>query len=86
MGWKRLPIKFIEVGGCFHCHDNKLESLVGAPKQVGVFDCSNNNLISLKGCPKVIDDAFYCHNNKLTSLKGVPADFEGEIFSDFDQD
>ena len=33
----------LEVGDCFYCSGNKLESLAGAPKKVGIrFECAGN--------------------------------------------
>ena len=72
---KKIPeiLKGITINGNFYCNDNKLTSLVGAPKIVsGNFTCSDNKLSSLVGAPKKIGGDFYCSNNKLTSLDGCP--------------
>ena len=71
----------IEVTGNFICFDNKLTTLEGAPRKVGMgFYCHNNQLTSLEGAPQQIGffttnsrgGTFNCSNNKLTSLKGAP--------------
>ena len=61
------------IEGDFHCENNQLTSLKGAPKAVGgsVF-CSKNKLISLEGAPQEVNGDFFCRNNPLTSLKGAP--------------
>ena len=42
-GLTGIPVQFGNVGGSFYCHDNKLTSLNGAPKEVGKdFYCYNN--------------------------------------------
>ena len=49
---KKIPIQFNIVRGSFYCHDNKLETLEGAPQEVkGDFWCSRNQLKTLKGVP-----------------------------------
>ena len=64
------------VDGYFECiYCVKLESLEGAPKEVGeYFDCSGcDSIISLKGAPKKVGDNFYCSRcNSLKSLEGAP--------------
>jgi hypothetical protein len=66
-------IKFGYVTGDFRCGHNKLESLIGSPKEVGGnLDCPNNNMISLEGSPQKVDGWFSCHDNSLSSLEGGP--------------
>ena len=80
----KLPLKFNVVYGDFQCYNNKLTSLEGAPKEVGVdFDCNNNQLTSLKGSPKWVGRNFYCNNNKLTSLEGAPKWVGGTFYCKF---
>ena len=68
-----VGVKFGKVSGDFHCHDNKLTSLSGAPKEVGgSFDCRNNSLTTLAGAPLEVGRSFYCRNNSLTTLSGAP--------------
>jgi hypothetical protein len=69
-----------EVGGAFYCSDNRLTSLVGAPKSVGwSFCCRDNKLTSLKGAPKSVRGDFTCDGNKLTSLEGAPEKVGGSF-------
>jgi hypothetical protein len=69
----KIPIQFGKIAGDFYCHDNKLVSLEGSPKEVlGGFYCRYNKLISLKGGPIKVGVDFICESNKLTSLKGGP--------------
>ena len=80
LGLREIPVRFGDVGGNFHCNQNKLTSLEGCPKSVlGTFDCSINQLSSLEGCPETIGGDFYCYSNWLTDLVGgaveVGADF-----------
>ena len=57
----------------FSCRDNKLNNLIGSPKEVsGNFSCSNNKLTSLEGAPIYVGNGFYCQENKLTSLEHAP--------------
>ena len=65
-----------------NCSNNKLTSLINAPKYVdGTFYCHYNELTSLKGSKEtVIDEHFYCTNNKLTSLEGAPKTVNGHFF------
>lgn len=74
---KSLPdlkdLKFGKVTGSFYCNGNNLESLKGAPEEVGEnFWCSDNRLKSLKGAPRKVGKDFYCGENQLTSLEGAP--------------
>ena len=72
------------VDGYFECiYCIKLESLEGAPKEVGeYFDCSGcKSLESLEGAPKEVGDNFCCSRcNSLKSLEGAPK----EVRKDFD--
>ena len=59
-----------------------LESLEGAPKEVGTdFDCLNcKSLKSLKGAPEKVGGSFHCTNcDSLTSLKGAPKKVRGSF-------
>ena len=84
MNLTELPeiLKDISVGGHFFCHNNKLTSLINAPKSVdGVFLCSNNKLTSLKGSSVSVGIInFDCSFNNLTSLIGAPT-YVGGSFS-----
>ena len=59
------------VSGDFHCEQNLLTSLQGAPLEAEHLDCSHNLLTSLEGCTP---DCFeiVCNNNLLTSLETCP--------------
>ena len=73
-------LKNVSVDGNFSCGNNKLTSLVGAPKSVGGnFWCSSNNLKSLTGAPTSVGGDFYCGDNKLTSLTGAPKTVGGDF-------
>jgi hypothetical protein len=84
MNLTELPaiLKDITVGADFDCSNNKLTSLINAPKYVdGTFYCHYNNLTSLKGLKEtVINENFYCTDNKLTSLEGAPKTVNGHFF------
>ena len=84
MNLTELPeiLKNVSVGGTFDCGNNKLTSLINAPKYVdGTFYCHYNNLTSLKGLKEtVINENFYCTDNKLTSLEGAPKTVNGHFF------
>jgi len=73
-GFYILPdLSDLEIKGDFDCSGNKLNSLKGAPKSVGVsFNCSYNKLKSLHGAPESVGVDFYCNNNSLNSLEGSP--------------
>ena len=78
----KLPLKFGYVSGNFHCGNNGLTSLEGAPKEVGgYFVCyfNNNKLTSLEGAPRKVGGDFACNDNKLTSLKGAPSEVGGNF-------
>ena len=79
---KELPewLSDVEVEGSFHCSDNKLTTLQGAPKAVkDTFYCHKNKLITLAGAPKTVGRGFYCANNKLTTLAGAPKTVGGSF-------
>ena len=84
MNLTELPeiLKNVSVDGSFDCSNNKLTSLINAPKYVdGTFYCHYNNLTSLKGLKEtVINENFYCTDNKLTSLEGAPKTVNGHFF------
>jgi hypothetical protein len=66
-------VRFGTVSRNFHCNDNQLTSLDGAPEKVGgSFYGYDNHLTSLKGSPKDVGEAFWCTGNQLTSLEGAP--------------
>ena len=76
----RIPIKFGRVEGNFHCYNNKLTSLEGAPQSVGGnFGCGNNQLTSLEGAPQRVGGYFSGHNNQLTTLEGAPQSVGGDF-------
>ncbi len=76
-----LPVKFNRVKGKFHCSNNKLLTLEGAPEYVdGTFTCDNNELTSLEFGPQQVTRYYFCSNNMLTSLKGACK----EVGRDFD--
>ena len=87
MNLTELPeiLKDISVGGHFFCHNNKLTSLINAPKSVdGVFLCSNNKLTSLKGSSVSVGIInFDCSFNNLTSLEGAPTSVGGAFSCGF---
>ncbi len=63
-----LPVilKDITVGADFDCSNNKLTSLINAPKFVGgTFYCENNKLTSLDGATEYVGGSFYCRNNTV---------------------
>ena len=77
-----LPIilKNIDIEGNFNCANNKLTSLINAPKYIGgYFSCANNKLTSLNGCPKYVGEHFNCSDNNLTSLDGCPKYVGGDF-------
>jgi len=67
------PFRFGIVRGSFHCSNQDLTSLEGAPEWVfGNFNCSRNNLKNLVGGPSFVGNGYFCHNNELTTLEGFP--------------
>jgi hypothetical protein len=81
-----LPVilKDITVGADFDCSNNKLTSLINAPKFVGgTFYCENNKLTSLEGASTNVGGGFYCRNNTVQfTIKDVKSvcDVKGRIF------
>ena len=60
-----ININVSKIDGGFDCSQNKLISLVGAPKEIGTyFYCYKNRLISLEGAPNKVGKDFYCYDNK----------------------
>ncbi|MCK9476331.1 MAG: hypothetical protein M0R46_10445 [Candidatus Muirbacterium halophilum] len=83
---KVLPLKFRKVSGNFHCSDNQLTSLEGAPKSVGnYFYCKCNKLTSLEGGPQIVGGYFSCNNNQLISLEGAPQRVGGDFYCNSNQ-
>jgi hypothetical protein len=77
---EKIPVRFGIVNGDFNCSNNKLVSLKGSPKSVGVsFFCHKNRLTSLEGAPQLVGKAFVCSNNILTSLEGAPQSVNGSF-------
>ena len=81
-----LPVilKDITVGADFDCSNNKLTSLINAPKFVGGnFNCSYNELTSLEGASTNVGGGFYCRNNPVEfteqQVRAV-CDVKGRIF------
>ena len=59
-------VRFGVVERHFWCSDNRLTSLVEAPREVGrSFFCDNNRLTSLVGAPREVEGYFYCDNNPV---------------------
>jgi hypothetical protein len=82
----KIPIQFGIVKGFFNCSRNRLTSLEGSPKEVGVsFYCNFNQLISLEGSPKEVGDVYNCSRNQLTSLKGGPVKVGGNYLCEFNK-
>ena len=79
---KQLPeiLKDVSIDGHFYCSNNKLTSLINAPKTVGGnFVCSYNKLTSLINAPKTVGGTFRCAYNNLTSLDGAPKTVGGDF-------
>ncbi len=73
-------IKFGRVTGDFSCSHNSLETLEGAPREVGVnFFCSNNSLETLEGAPREVRGHFGCSYNSLKTLEGAPREVGGRF-------
>jgi len=73
-----------KVTGDFHCENNNLQNLEGAPELVGgSFYCYWNKLVSFKGAPKYVGGDFWCSFNKLTSLEGAPEIVHGDFVCSF---
>ncbi len=82
LGLSELPdLSGVIVEGEFNCSNNNLQSLKGAPQNVGdYFDCRENQLTSLIGAPQCVDGNFYCGENQLTSLEGAPQSVCGDFY------
>ena len=80
-GLKALPdLSDVVVTGDFHCQDNHLTSLKGAPREVhGGFWCNGNKLETLEHTPERITGQFVCHDNNLTTLAHAPAKIKGDF-------
>ena len=73
-------VRFGVVERGFRCYNNRLTSLVGAPREVkGIFRCDDNQLTSLEGAPEKVGGCFDCSNNLLTSLVGAPREVGGSF-------
>jgi hypothetical protein len=75
----RLPVKFHSVTGNFECHDNKLDLLVGAPREVGGH-VYVSGVTSLEGGPIKVGGDFWCESSWLNSLKGAPRQVGGGFY------
>jgi len=74
-------VRFGVVERHFWCSDNRLTSLVEAPREVGrSFFCDNNQLTSLVGAPEKVGVSFCCWSNRLTSLEGAPREVGGSFY------
>ena len=74
--------KFI-VNGDFSCALNNLETLKGAPREVGGnFYCDDNLLTCLRGAPRKVSGDFCCQRNQLTNLEGAPREVGGKFRCD----
>jgi hypothetical protein len=74
-------VRFGRVKGDFHCSDNQLTTLVGAPQDAGRgFYCDYNQLTTLEGAPQKVKGDFDCENNQLTSLEGAPREVGGSFY------
>jgi hypothetical protein len=86
MNLTEMPVKFGKVTGYFHCVNNKLTTLEGAPLSVGgYFDCSDNRLTTLEGAPLSVGGDFSCNYNQLTNLKASPESVRGDFSCTFNQ-
>jgi hypothetical protein len=69
----RLMVNFGVVSGTFVCDKSALESLEGAPREVGRdFSCKGNLLTSLQDAPKKVGGSFICSSNRIESLEHGP--------------
>ena len=72
-GLTELPLNFNIVTGRFGCSMNKLTTLKGCPKKVGLyFTCKENHLTSLEYGPTKVGGDYNCNMNRLTNLIGSP--------------
>ena len=75
-----LPLRFSIVSGYFYCQYDRLTTLDGSPREVGIgFNCSHNRLTTLEGGPREVGWYFSCSSNLLTTLEGSPREV-GEDF------
>ena len=86
-GLEKLPdFSRLVVGGNFNCQYNELETLKGAPREVGeLFICQYNQLTSLEGASSKVGGTFVCSFNNLTSLKGAPREVGGDFYCQCNQ-
>ena len=71
--FSELPLNFNIVTGRFDCGMNKLTTLKGCPKEVGLyFSCKENYLTSLEYGPTKVVGEYVCDMNRLTNLIGSP--------------
>ena len=84
---RRLPdLSCVIVAGNFHCGENGLRSLAGAPAFVGgTFDCSANALETLEGAPQSVGGNFICDANGLRMLRGAPRAVGGGFYASTNQ-
>jgi len=74
-------IKLGRISGNFSCSNNQLQTLEGAPQEVGGdFYCYNNQLQTLEGSPQEVGGDFYCSNNQLRTLEGAPLEVVGNFY------
>ena len=79
-------VRFGVAGGIFHCNNNQLTTLEGAPHRVGnSFICYNNHLTTLEGAPQEVGGGFSCSSNQITSLNGSPQKVIGNFACDNNQ-
>ena len=68
----------------FHCDNNQLTSLEGAPSSVGInFYCSDNQLTSLEGAPSSVGGDFDCTSNPnlpYSELFKIVDNIKGNIY------
>jgi hypothetical protein len=77
-------VRFGRVSGDFICRNNKLDSLEGAPEEVGGdFYCRINTIKSLVGSPKTIGGDFICSSNQIDSLDGAPETVGGDFYCSY---
>lgn len=82
---EEIPLQFGIVTENFHCENNKIKSLKGAPHTVGLsFLCFNNELTTLENGPQTVGCGLYCSNNKLTNLTGAPKKIGGNGYLYYD--
>lgn len=79
------PLKVKEIFNCNNCE--KLKSLKGAPKKVGMFTCSwCRNLHSLEGGPVEVEGGYDCSQCDLKNLKGAPKKIGGHFDCSMNRD